>query len=73
MSQHEYADYGEPLDFEDKGMRLRIFKHGKRVKLQLDPLNRHIPITRPKGKNNDNDSNTRATDSVQRADGQGDS
>lgn len=49
MSHHQYeiAEYGEPLDLEDKGLRLRIFPHGKRCKLQLEPLNRPIVVTRP--------------------------
>lgn len=47
MSQHEIAEYGEPLDLEDQGLRLRIFPHGKRVRLQLDQLIRPIVVKRP--------------------------
>lgn len=47
--QHEIAEYGEPLDIEDKGMRIRVFKHGRRAKIQLEHL---LPppfrVTKPK-------------------------
>lgn len=45
----EIGEFGEPLDFEDKLMRIRIFRHGRRYKLQLESLLPPPPtVSRPK-------------------------
>lgn len=48
MAHHQYetAEYGEPLDLEDK-IRVTAFRHGKRLKYKFERLDPPIVVTRP--------------------------